>query len=223
MYSVHNRRFKATFAERIVKTFKQKLYRVMTHYNTHRYLDFLDDITLAYNNTPHSGILNAIPNIVHQITDRRVLDNLVRKMIVRKQQNYGLSGLINSRRHQLDLSLKNILEAGSSVRLLANAAEAIFKKAYRPIYTIKIFLIDKVNYDANPITYTLKDLNNEPIKGIVYRNEIIPVSKPQIFDIEKILKKRNCQKTKRTQILVKYLGYPDTFNQWLYQDELINK
>ena len=106
---------------------------------------------------------------------------------------------------------------------MTNSAEHIFNKSYKPIFTVEIFIIDKVNHAGHPITYLLKDLDFEAISGIVYRNEIVPVARPIHFDIEGVEKKRICKKTKKRQLFVKYIGYPPKFNQWLDEEALVEK
>ena len=221
MYSVYNYGVKAALAERSIRTIKTKLYKMFTHYNTYNYTKFLDRVVSAYNDTPHSGLVGLTPNKVH--TMRGDTRELASRMVERKQRNYGVSGHINRRRWRLDLSLKDILPEGAHVRLLANSVEGAFNKSYLPIYTGEVFTIDKINKGENPITYTLKDLNEAPIKGRVYRNEIIKVSKPEIFDVEKIVSKRYCKKHRKYKVLVKYLHYPDSFNQWLWEQDIVKK
>ena len=45
--------------------------------------------------------------------------------------------------------------------------------------THQIFLVDKIQ-STNPITYRLKDLNNEEIQGSFYEPELLP-AKQDIF------------------------------------------
>ena len=70
----------------------------------------------------------------------------------------------------------------------------------------KIYKIDK----SNAITYELKDLSNEIIKGIFYEKEL-QKSKNTTgeYIIEKILK------TKGNKIFVKWRGYSNNFNSWI--------
>ena len=46
-----------------------------------------------------------------------------------------------------------------------NPKKKTFDKGYTPNWTEEIFTIDKTQY-TNPITYKIKDLNNEEIKWI---------------------------------------------------------
>ena len=55
MYSAHNKQ-KFVFAERFIRTSKNKIYKYMTSVSKHVYIDKLDDIINEYNNTYHSTI-----------------------------------------------------------------------------------------------------------------------------------------------------------------------
>ena len=50
MYSMHNER-KSVFAERFIRTLKNKIYKYMTSISKNLYIDKLDDIVNKYNNT----------------------------------------------------------------------------------------------------------------------------------------------------------------------------
>ena len=220
MYSVHNYRVKAAFAERVIRTIKTKLYKIFTHFNTYNYINYLDDVVTSYNSSQHTGLIGLTPDFVHTIRDEGILYNLTRKMIQQKSKNYGS---IKRGRPQLDRSLKDIIPVKTHVRLLAINADHIFNKSYLPIYTEEVFIVDKVNLDDNPITYTLRDLNLDLIEGRVYRNELKITEKPTLFDIEKIIRKKYCKKTKKHLALVKFVGYPDSHNMWLDVKDLVNK
>ena len=47
---------KANYAERAIKTIKGRIYKFFTHKQTHRYIDILQDVTGAYNNSVHRSI-----------------------------------------------------------------------------------------------------------------------------------------------------------------------
>ena len=84
---------------------------------------------------------------------------------------------------------------------------------YKPSGNIKwseeLFKIYKIN-KSNVITYQLKDMNDEIIKGIFYEKELQKIKNTSgEYIIEKILK------TKVNQIYVKWRGYSNNFNSWV--------
>ena len=78
----------------------------------------------------------------------------------------------------------------------------------------ELFKIYKMN-KSNVITYQLKDMNDEIIKGIFYEREL-QLSKHNTgeYIIEKILK------TKGNNIFVKWRGYSNNFNSWIDENSV---
>ena len=217
MYHVHNRRHKACICERSIRTIKQKISKIMTHFNTYNYLSYLNDIVASYNNSPHRSLMGKTPNEIDSITNPDQLKKMLAKMIARKHTYYGN---INKRRYKLDISSKNDLAVGSYVRLLTNSAESVFAKSYLPIYTIEIFQVHRICNNSKPTVYYLRDLNGELINGLVYRQELKECTLPTHFDIEQILETRINTKTGKKEFLIKYKDYPDTFNEWVDENSL---
>ena len=61
--------------------------------------------------------------------------------------------------------------------------------------------------------YTVQDLLERPIEGTFYEEELQKVKRPDIFRIEKVLKKR--AKNKKTEYLVCWSGYRPDFDRWI--------
>lgn len=68
-----------------------------------------------------------------------------------------------------------------------------------------MFIVNKVFYTV-PITYKIKDLNNEDIKGSFYELELSKASQ-EVFRIDKVIRREY----KKNQALVKRKGYDDDF------------
>jgi len=76
-----------------------------------------------------------------------------------------------------------------------------------------VFTISKIER-TNPVTYKITDYNGEEIQGTFYEQELQKTSK-EVFRIEKIVKKG------KTRSLVKWKGYPESFNSWVDNKDLI--
>ena len=73
----------------------------------------------------------------------------------------------------------------------------------------ELFKIHSI-HKSNVITYKIKDLNDQIIKGIFYEKELqLSNNTTGEYIIEKILK------TKGNQIYVKWRGYSNNFNSWI--------
>ena len=106
------------------------------------------------------------------------------------------------------LSSKPRFKIGDKVRI-SKYKRKVFDKGYTPNWTEEIFLVDNIQ-STNPITYRLKDLNNEEIQGSFYKPEL-PRAKQDVFRIDKVIRRDY----KKKQALVKWLGYSDDFNSWI--------
>jgi Chromo (CHRromatin Organisation MOdifier) domain len=81
-----------------------------------------------------------------------------------------------------------------------------------PLWTEEIFTVSAIQ-QTNPITYKIKDMNEEEIQGTFYEQELQKTHQ-DTFHIEKVLK------TKGNKILVKWKGYSDDFNSWVDKSDI---
>ncbi|XP_077260479.1 uncharacterized protein LOC143896450 [Temnothorax americanus] len=86
--------------------------------------------------------------------------------------------------------------------------KTIFEKGYTPNWTTEIFRIARVQR-TNPVTYLLKDIRGEAIAGGFYEHELLRVSDPDVYLVEKVLRKRG------NQVYVKWLGMDSSHNSWI--------
>src|ERR1044072_2395580 len=85
-----------------------------------------------------------------------------------------------------------------------------FRKSYLPNFTEEIFIIAEV-LKTNPVTYKIKDMNNEVIIGSFYEQEMVKY-KSELYEVEKILKRN------KGKLLVKWKGYKKT--SWINEKDL---
>ena len=70
-----------------------------------------------------------------------------------------------------------------------------------------------------PVVYEVCDLLKRPIKGVFYEKELQKVKCPDIFRVEKVLKKRI--RNKKKEYLVRWSGYNSDFDSWLQSTDLV--
>ena len=152
------------------------------------YLDILPEILKEYNNTKHSSIKMTPTEASKKKNEGTVYFNL-----------YG---------NLKQLSSKPKFKVGDKIRI-SKYKRKVFDEGYTPNFTEELFIMDKIQY-TNPITYKLKDLNDEEIKGSFYEPELLK-AKQEIFRIDKVIRRDY----KKKQPLVKWKGYSDEFDSWI--------
>lgn len=93
-----------------------------------------------------------------------------------------------------------------------------FDKSYMGEWSEEIFKIE-TSHSTDPVTYEVKDLDGDDIKGRFYEFELQRVTRDSDapFEIERILKTR--KRNGRIEHLVQWRGYPLKSASWV--NELI--
>jgi hypothetical protein len=167
---------------------KDRMFKYFTANNTLRYLDVLDDMVTQYNNTKRSSIEMTPVQASNPENLYRTYMNL-----------YGDIVRDNSPRPKAKFAV------GDKIRITVK--KDVFLKGCIPSWTEELFTVSAIQH-TDPITYKIKDLNGEEIKGTFYAQEM-QKSTQETFRIEKVLK------TKGHKLLVKWMGYSDDFNSWI--------
>ena len=185
-FTTYNEETKASIVERFNRTLKTKMWKYFTHRETLTYVEGISEMVASYNHTVHRtiGIPPAEVTWANQTTVSKRL--------------YGRKGPTKSCK----------FFPGDRVRL--SKAKRTFKKGYLPNWTEELFTVVKC-IETRPPVYLVKDDHGEILEGTFYAEEIQKVIKQDdVYKIQSVLKKR--RKGRRVQYLVKWLGYPESFN-----------
>ena len=89
-----------------------------------------------------------------------------------------------------------------------------FKKGYMANWSEEIFMIRDV-HQSDPLVFSLIDARGETLDSTFYESEVQKVlaRSNKRYRIEAVLRRRT--EGKRTQVLVKWCGYPDSSNSWI--------
>ena len=149
--------------------------------------NILPNLIKAYNNRYHHSI-KMKPIDVNKLNEKYIKNTIYSYDITDKIPKFKINDLVRislKRRQLFDKPTGNI-----------KWSEILFK----------IHSINK----SNVITYKIKDLNDEIIKGIFYEKELQKTrNTSDEYIIEKILK------TNKNKIIVKWRGYNSSFNSWI--------
>ena len=185
-YSTYSTK-KASIVERVIRTVKNKLYKYFSLAGNYRWVGRpLENIIKSYNNTVHRTIKLKPIEVNHQN------EGTVRTNIKKSWKTY---------KHK-----KNKFNVGDSVRV--SKYKGSFQKGYTPNWSTEIFVIKKVN-KSTPVTYYIQDQRGQLILGTFYEQELQKTKHPNIYLIEKVLKKQG------NKLFVKWLGLSDEENSWI--------
>ena len=194
-FSTHNEETKASIVERFNRTLKTRMWRYFTKYQTVRYIDALQDFVQSYNDTYHRSIGMA-PSQVNATNQEEVWQRL-----------YGHDG-------------KGVPKFKVDDRVRISKAKRRFEKGYMANWSEELFTIREV-HASDPPVYRLVDDLGEVLDGTFYEPELqkVLVSKDKLYRVESVLQRRKVGK--RTEALVKWYGYPTSFNSWIDAKALV--
>ena len=187
---------KASVVERFNRTFKQRLYRYMTTYNTPSYLSTLPTLIDGYNASFHRSIGMA-PKEVNNDNAREVWERLYGDKKKKKKK-------------------KAAFKVGDHVRL--NKKHRPFKKGYLPGWTEEVFVVSKVRLDGNVAAYGIEEWDDTPIKGTFYEEDLqkVTTTDDDLFRIDSVVKR------KKDTILVHWKGWPAKYDSWIDKKDLVS-
>ena len=139
---------KAAFAERTVRSLKNILYRYMED-NGYKYIHKMTQIVTTLKSR------------------RKCLINLIPKNV----KNSDFLSLLSSK--PLQEFRKPKFKVGDRVRI--SNYDLLFRKGYKPKFTKEVFEIVAIS-SKEPPTYTIKDEQDETIRGKFYQKQLIKVN-----------------------------------------------
>ena len=178
---------KAVVIERFNRSLRELMMKSFVKNNNTVWYNILPELIKKYNNRYHNTI-KMKPINVNKTNEKRIKNTVYNYNITNKKPKYKINDLVR-------ISLKR---------------RELFDKPTGNIkWSEELFKIYKVN-KSNVITYQLKDMNDEIIKGIFYEKEVqLTKNITGEYIIEKVLK------TKGNQMYVKWRGYNNNFNSWV--------
>jgi len=196
-FTSNNKTVKCAIVERFNRTLKGRMFKYFTSKGKRVWYNILQDLIIAYNNSTHRSI--KMTPIEATNTSSQILYNILYK---------GLDRSIKPR--------PNELISNDTIRKKYNLGP--FDKSYYPNWTDQLYkIVKKYDEPVKPL-YKIEDQGKHLVKGRYYQEEIQKV-KENLYRIEKVIRKRTYKGVK--QIYVKWVNYPDNYNSWIDEKELI--
>ncbi|XP_041356614.1 uncharacterized protein LOC121373884 [Gigantopelta aegis] len=192
---------KASYAERVIKTIKMRLYRYMLKNFTYKYMDVLEKVVYSYNHTKHR-MLGQTPASVNQTNEGEV--RLSQYLIKPKKA-------IHKKKFTFNI--------GDKVRV--SHLRDTFDREYQEKWSGEIFTIEKRYWSQGKDLYKLKDWGGDAIDGTFYAAELQTVTEnpDQLYRIQDIVKRRT--RNKQKEVLVKWLHWPMKYNSWIPEADVV--
>ena len=186
---------KASIAENFIKTLKGRIWRYFTKNKTQRYIDVLPKIVDGLNKRYHR-VIKRRPIDVNFANEREVWQTL-----------YG----------KPPQEVKFRFNVGDKVRIAIK--KNLFQQGYLENFTEELFTIVE-RHGRFPPVYKLADWAGEPIIGSYYESEIVKVTDEEVYEIDKVIRKR--VRGGIAELFVSWKGYPKKFNSWLPKASVVS-
>ena len=199
-YSYSDR--KCAVVERFNLTIQQLLYKLMAKFNTYEWTKLIPHAMKIYLNRKHKTIKMS-PLEAENENNQEKLRNIFMEKYAKAEAKRSAPKF----------------DVGDTVRVWAKRGN--FWRGYYEDFTREYFKIEEVLTNLPVPRYRLKDILGEEIEGTFFEDELILFSPPDDmeYQIEKIVQEKGSGRNK--QYLVKYIGWPDKFNEWKTERELI--
>ena len=199
---------KCAYIERFNRTFKRILVQLMEHYNSIRWVDYVEQALEIYNTRVHTSIGMSPEAAVEKKNQKIIL-----RKYLKRYANYDKKRVEKNRR-------KPKFKKGQMVKIFKK--KGIFARGFHQNVTKEYFKIYYVDRSFCKDRYYLKDMQGDKIIGSFYEEYLVPY----IPDADKVYRldpsfKGYTRKNIRgvPHILVKWLGWPNKFNQYVpYED-----
>ena len=211
---------KSSIVERLIKTLKQRIFKVFISRGNHNWVDIYEAITKAYNTSYHR-ILSMRPIDVTKETENlcRILQYFRTHKVSYSPKPIKKKKLSKITKTKPKGSRKQPrFPVGSQVRI--SSYKNKFTREFDIKWSIEIYTVKNCYLRQSVFVYQLQDSRGEDIVGNFYDSELDFASTPQneMYSVEEILKTR--KKGGTTQYLIKWLGYPRSESSWVNAKDL---
>lgn len=192
-------KMKASIVERLNRTIMNKIWRQFSLQGSNKWLNNLQPVIDEYNSSHHRTI-QMRPCDVTKSNEKELL-----KSVYNPRTHIPLN-LINN------IIKKSKFQTDDYVRISKH--KTVFEKGYTPNWSAEIFQISKV-LPTRPITYLIRDSNDEQLSGCFYSQELQKTKHPDVYLIERVLKRKG------NKLQVKWLGIDKARPQWIDKKNVV--
>jgi hypothetical protein len=198
----------AAYIERFNRSLQSLIYKYMTENETHRFIDKIN---------PDGTLTNVFHNLMNTYNTRKHRMIGTSPSIAENDESVHLDMRLRmSKYYEKIKPKKRTLNIGDTVRISKQKGK--FSRGYKEQSQLEIFKIYQIKTKSKIPMYFLETYDgSEKLKGGFYDFELTKVAN-DVFRVEKVLKTR--KKNNRTEHLVKWKGFNDTYNSWIPADDV---
>lgn len=181
---------KSPIIERFNRTLRHMLHPRLMEEGNVKWIDILPEILDQYNNKVHRTIKMTPVQATDPKKEKEILKKVYRRLkIVQKRPKF---------------------KVGDYVRVSKN--KLLFEKGYTQTYSVELYKIKDVKL-SNPRTYILENDKGEEVKGRFYETELQKTAYPNVYLLEKVLKKKG------NRHYVKFFGFDKP--EWVNKNDYV--
>mgnify|MGYP000231577065 CR=1 FL=1 len=187
----------AAYIERFNRTFQNLIYKYMSQFETHTYIDNLQNFIDSYNNREHRMI---------GMSPEEAEDEANHEKVSLKMSMYH--NLIKSEipKYKINQLVRIALQKG------------VFHRGYNEQSNFEVFNIYDIKKTLPKPLYLLETYDKkDKLTGGFYAHELTPVNS-NIFRVEKVIKTR--KRGDITEHFVKWKGFNDSYNSWIQAQDI---
>lgn len=181
---------KASVVERFNRTLKNNMWKMFTLNGNYKWIDALPQLVMKYNARKHRTIGMRPIDVTPAIAEK----------------------LLTTVYSNVKIAAPARFKVNDFVRV--SKFKTIFEKGFTPNWTTEVFKIVKVQ-QTYPVTYLVEDSSGNPIAGGFYEYELQRVANPNIYLVEKIIRKKG------NDVYVKWLGMDKSQNSWIHKNNIL--
>ena len=193
---------KCSVVERFNRTIQRLIYQMCRYFNTNDWISILDNAKSIYLNRSHRTIK-------------------MTPLEAEKEENQAkLREIYAEKYKEAEIKRKKPkFKVGDTVRI--SILRTGFARGYHQNFTTEIWTVCDVFTNLPQPRYRVKDDNGEILLCVLNENELVAFKKKDnVYRIDKILKER--RRKGRKEFFVHWLGYPNSKNSWISENDIRN-
>jgi len=207
----------ANYAERVIKTIKSKLFRIMRKNRKYRYIDSLENVVTGYNRTVHTSTGYA-PESVTKDNEEEVR---ISEYLIRTKKENAIPRIVKNKYAAAKVKPYKF-KINDSVRITKTRNN--FDRFYDENWTGEVFTVIKRFRSQNINKYQLADKKDDELQGTFYETEMqkINYDPGAEFQVKEVLETIK-EKGKPDKVKVSWHDWPKKFDQIIPKSNLTKK